>query len=80
MPPVPEPSAEEVEAANQRRQQLVDDTDMKVQEYLQQESQQQSTTDAVIIEADNQGLGGVGVPVGRPGARETHRNRSHRRR
>jgi ElaB/YqjD/DUF883 family membrane-anchored ribosome-binding protein len=79
--PDPEPSAEEVESANQQLDQLVDDTDAQVQEVLQQqESQQQSATDDVTIEAGYQGVGAVGAPVVRRDVRKTHRRNVQRRR
>jgi len=78
--PDPEPSADEVESANQQLEQLVDDTNTQVQEVLQQqESQQQSATGDVTIESGDQGVGVVGAPVVRRDVRQTHRNRSRRR-
>jgi ElaB/YqjD/DUF883 family membrane-anchored ribosome-binding protein len=79
--PVSEPSAEEVESANQQLDQLVDDTDAQVQEVLQQqESQQQSATDDVTIEAGYQGVGVAGAPIVRRDVRKTHRRNVQRRR
>jgi ATP-dependent Clp protease adapter protein ClpS len=76
----PEPSAEEVESANQQLDQLVDDTNTEVQEVLQQqESQQQSASDDVTIEVDYQGVGVVGAPVVRRDVRKTHRRHAQRR-
>ena len=81
MQPGAEPSAEEVESANQQLEQLVDDTDTQVQEVLQQQELQQESDDGdVTIETGYQGVGAVGAPVVRRDVRQTNRRNVQRRR
>ena len=72
----PEPSKDQVDAAQEQMQELEDAHDAFVSEHPQ-ESQQQSATDDVTIEA---GYQGVGEPVVRRNVRKTQRHRSQGRR
>jgi len=64
---VPEPSSHDVEAAQERVQNLEKTTKMLEQEDVQNTSQQQTNTDNVTIEANS----GV-VPVGAPAIRRSN--------